>query len=622
MHYLSRFSILVLVSLSYLYLEWIFILSATSPLDLLPNFPGRLSVTFAVVLLTFSGLLAFLTIYFTFKVSFNLLSKNFPMRISPPWRLASVDVFGFLSAVILASLALLLVDNFVYTMFQVGISQSAGFSKIPYLCVLAGTFYAGLRLFAVEEAGEQKENPALGNQVTIVLALFFITISVTSNLVRLSKMPAGPETIVVTNGEQQRRPNIILFGMDGVDAKNMSLYGYDKQTTPFLDSLKNRMLIFENGIANAVQTTGATTALLTGRDPATTRVLYTPHILTGSAAYQHLPGILRNMGYTNVQETVGEYADGFDLNFRNAFSFVNGKERNPMLEATTSLLSFSDHETNFLHRLTHRINSRIKHLFNITQMRDPYGQVGMQDSHSHKDIDRVESVLNYIGDGTEAPYFIHFHFLDTHGCNPNTYRKFSPIPADGYDPHETENNEAACDQSILGEDAAIAQTMDQFEKLGLLEDAIIVIYSDHTSMGTVDRRIPIAFLDTTQDLGDSRKENAQLTDIAPTILSLIGQEVPDWMQGISLLDPLDARREIFSLGQMGRGEAVTPYGMRFYMLTVCQRQFTLDIRTNSAHVADIAGHTGSCNPNDLPDIQTAMQKILDKLLVSGFFGEP
>ncbi len=621
---LSRFSLLILVSFSYLYLEWLFILSATSPLDVLPTFLERLFVTFPIAALISLSLIAVLLVYYLLKFMLLLVFKGWfshyalsRLRLIVLQQFPSINFIAVLSSTIVSLLVILLVDNFTYSVLGTGISETRGLVKLGYVSAFFVTFYFVLAFFAGKQELQTPNRPVIA-VASLLLSLVFA--SELRHAVRQSdfELMALPESVVET-----RRPNIILFGMDGVDSQKMSLYGYARKTTPFLDSLKADMLIFENGIANAVQTTGAITALLTGKAPATTKVLYTPHILTGADAYQHLPGILHKLGYTNIQETVGEYADSFDLNFRDAFDYVNGVRKNDNLEAVTSFLSFSDYENALLNRLMARLGSRIKHVLNITPKRNPFGEVSAQagDENRHTDMDRVNSVLKYLSSGVEPPYLIHFHFLDTHGCNPNTFRKFRKVPEAGYDPEETRRNEAACDDSILGEDRAIEYAMAEFEKLGLTDDAIVVIYSDHTSMGTIDRRIPIALFDTDKVWGEMRKENVQLTDIAPTILDIIGVTKPVWMEGQSFLESPDPMREIYSLGHMSRGLGKPGYGMQYYILTVCQRQFTLNIELGIVRADDMLDHTRPCAEAELPTTYDAGKRILSHLTRAGIFDQ-
>lgn len=121
------------------------------------------------------------------------------------------------------------------------------------------------------------------------------------------------------------RKNVILITADGLNSQHMSVYGYANDTTPFLKQMASKALISLNNFSNSGNTAGSITSILTGKLPTETRVLYRPDILRGEDSYQSLPAILKNAGYYSAQFSFGFYADAYQLNFSNAFDFVNGR---------------------------------------------------------------------------------------------------------------------------------------------------------------------------------------------------------------------------------------------------------------------------------------------------------
>jgi hypothetical protein len=61
--------------------------------------------------------------------------------------------------------------------------------------------------------------------------------------------PDETEKIVVTDKDW---PNILILSSDGVSAEHMSLYGYERPTTSFMDSVQDEFLIAENHFSNGV----------------------------------------------------------------------------------------------------------------------------------------------------------------------------------------------------------------------------------------------------------------------------------------------------------------------------------------------------------------------------------
>lgn len=66
-------------------------------------------------------------------------------------------------------------------------------------------------------------------------------------------------------GHQGDHPNILLLVLDTVRAANLSLYGYSRSTTPFLDQLAGRGYVFENAFATSPWTLPSHATMFTGR---------------------------------------------------------------------------------------------------------------------------------------------------------------------------------------------------------------------------------------------------------------------------------------------------------------------------------------------------------------------
>ena len=59
------------------------------------------------------------------------------------------------------------------------------------------------------------------------------------------------------------RPNVIFYVIDGAGADWMSLYGYNRRTTPFLERLAGEAVVFENAYSNATATPMSTPSYMT-----------------------------------------------------------------------------------------------------------------------------------------------------------------------------------------------------------------------------------------------------------------------------------------------------------------------------------------------------------------------
>jgi len=175
-------------------------------------------------------------------------------------------------------------------------------------------------------------------------------------------------------GAAVRLPNILIIGSDGVDADRMSLYGYARDTTPFLRALAPRALVADFAFANATSSAGSITALLTGRLPSSTGVVYPPNILRGGDSYRHLPGLLKGLGYRTLEVSVPHYADANDLNFRRAFDESNGRVSRETASAVVARLA-GDDAAYLLGAIRDRVEERALHLAGVRAMRDVYAEV-------------------------------------------------------------------------------------------------------------------------------------------------------------------------------------------------------------------------------------------------------
>ncbi len=72
---------------------------------------------------------------------------------------------------------------------------------------------------------------------------------------------------------QPGKPNILVIVFDAFSAYDISLYGYGRGTTPNLDRLSQRAIVYHNHHASSSFTTPGTASLLTGTLPWTHRAM-------------------------------------------------------------------------------------------------------------------------------------------------------------------------------------------------------------------------------------------------------------------------------------------------------------------------------------------------------------
>lgn len=91
-------------------------------------------------------------------------------------------------------------------------------------------------------------------------------------------------------------PDVILVSIDTLRADHLSSYGYERQTSPFLDSLAADGVRFAHARSASPWTLPAHTTMLTGQLPATHRVVDDSLSLSDSVPY--LPAVMSEAGYS------------------------------------------------------------------------------------------------------------------------------------------------------------------------------------------------------------------------------------------------------------------------------------------------------------------------------------
>ncbi|MBK9781637.1 MAG: sulfatase-like hydrolase/transferase [Anaerolineales bacterium] len=86
-------------------------------------------------------------------------------------------------------------------------------------------------------------------------------------------MVIPPSINHICNTAQGNKKNVLIIVFDAMSAYNLSLYGYDRETTPNLARLSKRATVFHNHFAGGNFTTPGTASILTGSLPWTHRAI-------------------------------------------------------------------------------------------------------------------------------------------------------------------------------------------------------------------------------------------------------------------------------------------------------------------------------------------------------------
>jgi arylsulfatase A-like enzyme len=364
----------------------------------------------------------------------------------------------------------------------------------------------------------------------------------------------GPSTL-----DKQR--NVLIVTIDTLRADQLGLYGNTTVKTPNLDRLGRSGTWFTTDIAQQPNTSASHTSIFTGVYPYVHGVRQ--HMLDRlSPDVQTLAELLDRRGYA----TAGFYSW---VSSENGFSGLRG---------------FQTHENLSIHLTPAVAGARFQYLGFIYQLLGKYlflpglienqflprAQGSVLDNTDGKANVTTDAALRWIDAKGSKPFFLWVHYFDPH------IPYAPPPPFDTmYDPHyagsvdggmqtahyiyshgtgvlteaEVNHLRALYEGEVSFADQQMGRLLDEFDRLGLTANTIIVVTADHgESLGTAGRWFHGPRLNYTDihvpliirfppDIPANHSVDGPVEsiDILPTILDLLDMPHPAHMQGTSLL---------------------------------------------------------------------------------------
>ncbi len=334
-------------------------------------------------------------------------------------------------------------------------------------------------------------------------------------------------------GVDTPKPNVLLITIDTLRADHLSAYGYSRKTSPRIDSIAARGILYENAIAQAPNTHPSTAAIVTSRYPSD----------LGGNPFKYIP-------YSAA--TLAEA-------FRNA---------------------------------GYRTSAVVSNVWLRTSMGFDQGFEGFDDesamSEFYADGERVawknaadvsDAALSWLESRPDGPFFLWVHYLDPHhpyepppeyreafstsySANAEFIRGLAAKPTGeqtrmltymgrGKIPVTDEQFAAIVDQydgEIAYADAQIGRLLDFLASRSLADHTIVAVtadhgeeFRDHGGWGhshTLHREllhVPLIVAYPGAPAGKRVESTARLIDLAPTLLARAGLPVPASMRGVDLL---------------------------------------------------------------------------------------
>ncbi len=303
---------------------------------------------------------------------------------------------------------------------------------------------------------------------------------------------------------------IVFISIDTLRSDRLPFYGYDQVETPALSALREESILFESAYSHIPLTLPSHASLLTGLIPPDHGLrdnvgysLDREAILSGELPY--LPLALAQRGYA-TGAAVSSYVLRGKLGLEEGFDFYEDS-------------------------IEFRSNS---------------GLGGLQ----RPGLETLDLAEDWLRQAASGPFFFFFHIYEPH----SPYRPPEPFAS---------RYASAYDGEVAAADAVIGRLLDLLRELGVYDEALVILFSDHGE-GLGDHgeeehgvllyretiQVPLLLKLPAGELGgESVALPTQLSDIYPTLAQLVDLPASQRWRGQSLLSLMEEgapRRRIYS----------------------------------------------------------------------------
>ncbi|NNE07936.1 MAG: sulfatase-like hydrolase/transferase [Gemmatimonadetes bacterium] len=337
------------------------------------------------------------------------------------------------------------------------------------------------------------------------------------------------------------KKNIIFISIDTLRARNLGCYGYGRDTSPRIDAFAERSVLFENAYTTWPKTTPAVASLMTGLYAHTNGVLRLAPFQYLRDDLLMLAEILRNSGY-RTEGNIANGVIGIEANVHQGFDRFGekmGTADNVTRGALWSIDRLADRrEKNPFFYWVHYVDPHTTYdppdstdYFVGDRFYDPAERVRIEEGAF--DLVPIEPGLS----GYEENRRLHINRADLGCTGPGIIHEKNEILA---------HYVALYDAEIRYVDRHVGMVLDRLEERGLLENSIVVLWSDHgESLGehnyyfrhgrfpyNVNLEVPLIVYDADQP-ARVVDHAISLLDVTPTLLDLAGIEHPTEFEGRS-----------------------------------------------------------------------------------------
>ena len=352
--------------------------------------------------------------------------------------------------------------------------------------------------------------------------------------------------------------NILLIAIDTLRADHLGCYAYGRDTSPRIDALASEGAVFDRAIAPAIPTHPSFVTLNTGQYSITHGVVAHGSDRSVPRSAPWLPVLMQKQGYTTCAiDNLG----GWRLGFTRGYEFYIDPTRKRPLSINCDNRDLNQRAVPWLEQHAN------EQFFMFVHYWDP---------HTPYLPPRAYRRLFYAGNPSDPDN----HSMDALAAHPlgKAWKEtwFSKL---GEGITDAAYIEALYDGEIRYCDEGVGQLLGALESLGLADDTLVVVTSDHGELmyrhgiffdhhGLYDGNLHVPLIFRHPSVAPKRIPHlAAHVDLAPTLLDLCGLDIPEAMEGASLAPLI-------------RGEAVEPV-RDFVVSAECTWQMKWAIRTTT-----------------------------------------
>jgi arylsulfatase len=319
---------------------------------------------------------------------------------------------------------------------------------------------------------------------------------------------------------------IIFVSMDTMRASRLGCYGYDKPTSPYLDTIASQGVLFERAYASDIPTEVAHTSIFTGKVGLRTGIVSHGSTLTKLPKNEvWLPALIRNQGFTtgavdNLYQLKEWFARGYQYYMNSAGSKrnIDGKTVN-----SRALPWIHEHKEEDFFLFLHYWDTHTPYVPPAEYVSQFYDKGSDPYDPDNRSMDAAYNHAAY-------PFFKHHH-----------YDQLGPVTDSAY-------INALYDAEVRYLDDRLKELDDALQAEGIIEDTLLVLFGDHGESltehdihwdhcGLYETTVHVPLIIRWPGVirhGMRVTGLVQQADLFPTVLEAAGIQIPEQTDGISL----------------------------------------------------------------------------------------